>query len=531
MLQDTLIKNVPHKPGCYLFKNEKGDVLYIGKARDLKKRVRSYFRRDQEYEKTKVLAWEIQSVDFIVTNNEVEALLLEARLVRERQPRYNILLKDDKSYPYIMVTKEEYPRLITVRTSDLKKGDTVYGPYISGASRREFLRLANSLFKLRVCRTLPRRACILYHIGQCSAPCIANIERKEYLENMKKAEMLLKGNTKELMEILENEMKKFSKNLNYELAKIRRDQIKALKYLAQKEIVHLRKRYNQDVIHYIVEGKTFYIQLFNIHKGVISNRKDYVIKTRFGDERHEIIQEFLQRYYYENDIPNEIILPHIFPEYILFQKFLEKLSGRAVRMTHPKKGDKKKLLDLLKENIISKHQLGSPVLRRLAEVLRLEAYPGTIECFDISNLGPKYIAGSLVHFQDGEPNKSQYRRFRVKTVLRPSDFDSIKEIVFRRYYRLKMENAVLPNLVVIDGGKPQLTAALCALKELGLTIPTIALAKREEEIYSMDTMYPLKLSKSDPALKLLQRIRNEAHRFAVKYHRLLRSQFLPTPKE
>ncbi len=529
MSKANIIKKMPHASGCYLFKDEKGEIIYVGKAKDLHKRASSYFKEVHQYEKTRELVKHIYEADYIITNNEIEALLLEARLIKERQPKYNISLKDDKSYAYIKVTQEEFSRFVTARTADIKKGDTVYGPYVSGEARREFLRLINRMFKLRVCKKLPKRACLLYHIGQCSAPCIEKISKLEYLQNVKKAEMLLRGDNKELIVILGEEMRRYSGSEEYELAKSRRDQISALTYLAQKEVVHLRKQYNQDVINYIIDNGAMLIQIFNIHKGVISNRKDFMLEEKdILKKTDEIFSQFLSQYYYSSDIPQEIIIPKKIADKKIFEGFLEKLAGHKVVITIPNKGDKKKLLDLLRQNIISKNELGDMGLHTLKEALNLPAYPRVIECFDISNLGNTFLVASMVRFREGKPDKSNYRRFKIKSVQGQSDFDSMKEAVYRRYYRLKMEGSEMPNLIVIDGGKPQLTAALASLNELGLSIPLIALAKKEEEIYMTDQMHPLKLLKNNPALHVLQRIRNEAHRFANKYHRLLRSKKFST---
>lgn len=529
MSKVNIIKNMPHTCGCYLFKDEKGEIIYIGKAKDLQKRVSSYFKGIYEYEKTRELAKHIHEADYIITNNEIEALLLEARLIKKYQPKYNISFKDDKSYAYIKVTQEEFPRFITARSADIKKGDTMYGPYVSGEARREFLRLINRMFKLRVCKKLPKRACLLYHIGQCSAPCIAKISKEEYLENVRKAEMLLRGNNRELINILTEEMKKYSKSEEYELAKTRRDQISALTYLSQKEVVHLRKQYNQDVINYVINGRAILIQIFNIHKGIISNRKDFILEEKdMLKKSDEIFLQFFSQYYYSSDIPKEIILPKKILDQKVFEGFLEKLAGHKVVITIPGKGDKKKLLDLVRQNIISKNELGDMGLYGLKEALTLPAYPQVIECFDISNLGNTFLVASMVQFRDGKPHTSNYRRFKIKNAQRQSDFDSMKEVVYRRYYRLKLENSEMPHLIVIDGGRPQLTAALASLNELGLSIPLIALAKKEEEIYMTDQMHPLQLAKNNPALHVLQRIRNEAHRFANKYHRLLRSKKFTT---
>ena len=518
--------NLPGKPGCYIFKDKNNNIVYVGKAKNLKKRISSYFRKDIVDPKTQKLVDGIDSLDFIITPDEIAALLLESKLIKQHKPKYNIILKDDKSFAYIKITNEEFPRIVVVREKNILWGEkNLFGPYISGNARRETVRLLNKIFLLRVCKKLPKRACILYHLHQCSAPCIKKISRDEYLENVKKAKMVLSGETGELIRILGNEMKNFSKNEQYELAKNRRDQILALEYISKKPGIALRKTYDQDVINYIIDKDVVFLQLFNIHKGVISNRNDFVIENNeLGIMNHGFLKKFIQQYYFSNAIPQEIIIPKDFSEKNLIEKYLKILAKRKVKITVPKAGSKIQLLNVLKENIISKHELGEKNLVELRDTLLLPNYPLVIECFDVSNLGNQNIVGSMVQFREGKPDTSNYRRFKIKTVQGQSDFDSMKEIVYRRYYRLKMEKSQLPDLVVIDGGKPQLTAALMSLKDLGLIIPTIALAKQEEEIYTADAMFPIQLAKNNSALLMLQRVRNEAHRFAIQYHRLLRSK-------
>lgn len=518
------LENLPNVSGCYLFKDGAGSIVYIGKAKNLKKRVSSYFQKNHEYPMTQKLVENIAGVDFIVTNNELEALLLEARLVNTHQPRFNVRLKDDKSYAYIKVTREKFPRCVTARTADIRDGDTLFGPFVSGEARRELLHLAHTLFKLRVCKTLPRRACLLYHIGLCGAPCIGKISEADYGKNIGMAKMLLRGKNDELKKLLEKEMREFSLRENYEQAKARRDQLRALEYLKEKEVVQLKKSYNQDVLNFIPAAGKLSIQLFNINKGVISGKKEYQADMDFSKDPVEIFSEFVRRYYYLNDIPKEVIVPHALSDMEFFSKYLSRLAGFSVRVIVPRAGEKKKLLELLKKNIITSHAFGPEELMRLKEALQLPRSPAVIECFDISNLGEKYCVGSMVQFREGKPHKAEYRRFRIRTVLGQSDFGSMKEVVSRRYRRLLSEGKAFPDLVVLDGGKPQLTAGISALRELGVQIPVIALAKQEEEIYTTGSMMPIKLSKKDSALKVLQRARNEAHRFANAYQRILRKK-------
>jgi excinuclease ABC subunit C len=334
--------------------------------------------------------------------------------------------------------------------------------------------------------------------------------------------MLLNGKTKELINQLNREMKKYSLALNYEMAKIKRDQILALENISQRQKIELHKFYDQDVINYLSLPNKFIVQLFNINKGIISGRKEFKIKPPLGQAAKNNLAEFIKQYYYNQDIPQEIILPEKIEEQNLLERYLSKMAGRPTKIFVPQKGDKLKLLELVKKNLQLNLQIGQDGLFELQGQLHLLSLPRIIECFDISNLGPTGVVGSMVQFRDGKPDKNNYRRFKIKTFEGQSDFAAMKEVVWRRYYRLVKERGVFPDLIMVDGGKPQLSAALMALKELGLQIPVIALAKKEEEIFSMINQYPLKLSKKSAGLKLLQRIRDEAHRFAITYHRLLR---------
>lgn len=516
------LDKAPKQPGCYLFKDKTRKVLYIGKAKDIKKRVAWYFKKENQDVKTRHLVQEIKDVGYIVTDNEVEAFLLEASLIRKHQPKYNIELKGGVRYAYIKITDDKFPRLEVVRK--IKKGDKIFGPYTSGQSRQEAVRLVNSLFKFRVCQRLPKRACLLFHIKQCSAPCIGKISEVEYKKNVAKAEMLLKGKTNDLVKNLHGEMKNFSSKLNYELAKIRRDQIIALENISQRQKVQLQKRYNQDVINYKTLVNKFVVQLFNINKGIISGRKEFKIKTPLEKNEQENISEFIRQYYYTEDIPHEIILPAKLADQNLLEKYLSKLAKIKVRITIPQKGDKMKLLALVAKNIEVGLRLGENSLLELQNKLKLPTLPRVIEAFDVSNLGPTDVVGSMVYFKDGKPDKNNYRRFKIKTFKGQSDFDAMKEIIYRRYYRVTKEKTQLPDLIMVDGGKPQLTAALISLREFGLQLPVIALAKKEEEIFTPSNRYSVKLSKKSVSLKLLQKIRDEAHRFAIKYQRLLRSK-------
>ncbi|RJR31608.1 excinuclease ABC subunit UvrC [Candidatus Parcubacteria bacterium] len=515
------IKKLPNKPGCYLFKSQAGEIIYIGKAKNLKKRVSFYFVKTHPDLKTPRLVGEIADVDYFISQDEYQALLTEAELIKKHQPKYNLELKAGEKYAYIMITDEKFPRILTAR--DQTKKGRYLGPFASGQTRRELIYLCNTIFKLRVCKKLPKTACLLYHINLCTAPCINKISEDDYNENIKKAELLIRGKDEELIGQLEKEMKSYSEKFQYEIAKTKRDQINALRFISEKQKITLRKKYDQDVINFVETPDEFIFQLFNVNKGIISGRKEFRFDKRSSAEDNRL-NEFIKRYYISEDIPEEIIISKKIEDQELLERFFSEIKKSAVSFSVPQKGGKLQLLELVKENICAGLKQVDSALFDLQNKLNLPSLPRVIEAFDISNLGPKYVVGSMVNFSDGIPDKNNYRRFKIKTFAGQSDFAGIKEIVFRRYYKLKIENSKLPDLLVIDGGKPQLTAALEALKELGLQIPTIAIAKKLEEIYTTNSMYPLQLDKKSDALKLILKIRDEAHRFALKYHRLLRSK-------
>lgn len=511
------IKKIPRDPGCYIMKDSVDAILYIGKAKNLRHRVSSYFRGVHDT-KTTMLVSHIKNIDFIITDTEVEALILEAKLIFKHKPKFNLDLKNSVRYSYIKITNEDFPRIVSVRDVDRVK-DIYFGPYPDGTARRESVYALNKIFKLRVCKKLPKRVCLLYHIGQCSAPCENKISKEEYGESMKKAISVLRGTTDEMKKKLNDEMNDFSKDKNYEQARVRRDQIFALRRISERQKISLKKKYDQDFIHYHLSGETFYVQLFNVRKGLIGNSIGFEFDSRFTT-----IIDALRHYYYANPIPEEIILPKKNDELTLFKSYLEELRGGSVRITIPKKGTKKDLLDLLYKNVVQRLSYEESVLVDLKDVLHLQTLPNRIECFDISNMGSLYTVGAMVSFLFGKPDKKNYRRFKIKTVKGQDDFSMMAEIVKRRYERLKSENKPFPDLIVVDGGQGQLNAAYNELMKLNLSIPIISLAKREELIYFIGAYRPLRLSRKSEALKLVQRCRDEAHRFGLAYHRLLRTK-------
>src|SRR3989344_3102590 len=507
--------NPPNSPGCYIMKDKSGTVIYIGKAKDLKKRVSNYFSNKELDSKTSELVKYIADIDFIATDTEVEALLLENTLIKKHKPKYNIDLKESRRYAYIQLTDETFPRLVTARSKDGK--GKFFGPFVSGSEREISLRMLRHTLGIRTCNRLPKKACLKFHIGTCTAPCINNISKDEYDSNIKKAVKFLKGETGTLIENLKEEMQKYSAHKKYEQALIIRNQINALESLSQKQKIDTDKKYDQDIINYILDKEKIYLLLFNVHKGTIVNKKEFII-----DNVQDAIESFIKMYYFENYIPQEIIAPCVVDPFI--QNALTHIKEKKVTILVPKQGEKYELLELVKKNAEITFAKEEKTLKELMEKLKLNEIPNMIECFDISNLGQTNIVASMVQFRRGVADKSNYRRFKIKTVSGQDDFASMREVITRRYRRLKEENSELPDLIVIDGGKGQLTQAVHVLRDLGLKIPVIGLAKREEEIFVPGLSFPIILDKKSSGLRLLQHIRDEAHRFAVNYQRLLRSK-------
>jgi len=525
-----IIKKLTTSPGIYQFIDKKGEVLYIGKAKNLKKRVSSYFAKKHLDVKTNELVKRIVNLKIVATKNELEAFLLEASLIKKNKPPYNIDLKEGSGrYAYLQITNEVFPRIVTARTSATAKSGKIFGPYTSSQTRREAQYLANTTFKLRVCKTLPKQACLLYHINLCSAPCIKKITPAEYDGNIKKAAEFLKGDIKNLIEKLKLEMSDYARDLKYEQAKIRRDQITAIERISDKQNIDLPKNYDQDVFNFVVVNSEILINAFNIKKGLISGIKEYVIKNNVhlstaNDRYADVLSEFIRRYYDSHFIPDEIILPIKLKEAIILEKYLSSLKNKKVILTIPKQGGKKELLNLLWKNLEMNSKAENSVLYELQQKLNLPHLPVTIEMFDISHTSGTEIVASMVQFKDGRSNTNAYRRFKIKTVKDNDDFASMREVVSRRYKYLLNEGKEMPDLIIVDGGRGQLTAALGVLRTMGVTVPLVALAKKKEDIYTVGRRFPVKLNKISPALRLMQRIRDEAHRFAITFHRQRRSK-------
>jgi len=509
------LDSLPHNPGCYLFMDDQGKVIYVGKARDLKKRVSNYFQKQDHIPRTKALVMASKGVEFIVTNTEVEALLLENTLIKKHQPRYNIKLKDSSRYACIELTEERFPRIRVSRKASGK--GSFFGPFTSSRERTFVYQLLRKTFGLRTCKRQPKRACLRYHLGHCTGPCIGKISEADYLARVKRAAAALGGKSGELVESLQREMAQLSDRQEFERAMELRDEIAALQRLRERQQVEKNRKYDQDVISYQTEGSSVFLMLFKVYCGTLEGKEDFVFA-----QSDNFLEEFLVQYYSEHEPPEELILNEPLDESLV--DFLSHVKGKKVHVTVPKQGEKKQLLELARKNVEIGFFGDRMKVQALAQVLHLPKSPQVIECFDISHLAGTFSVGSMVQFRGGRPDKSNYRRFKIKSVQGIDDFASIAEIVRRRYSRLKEEAQDMPDLIVIDGGKGQLSSALAELRELRLKIPIISLAKGEEDIYLPGLDGPLLIRKNEKASLFVQEIRDEAHRFAIAYNRLLRKK-------
>ncbi len=527
---------LPHSPGVYKFHNAEGTIIYVGKAKNLRNRVSSYFNLAKAHNrKTLRLVNEIQKIEISIVNSEFDALLLENSLIKELQPRYNILLKDDKTFPYLCITNEPFPRIIATRKRIARAG-TYFGPYASVRAMNNVLELIRKLYHIRTCKLNLSDAnikadkfkvCLEYHIGNCKGPCEGLQGHEDYNKDIELAELILKGNLAIPKQYFKEHMDDAAQYLDFEKAQKYKDKYDLLEKFQSKSLVVNPKLTDIDVCTIISEEKNAFINFMRIKNGSITATHTIEIKKKLEESDAEILLLGLidLRKLYESE--TEEILTNIHIDNVLAEFHFIK----------PQIGDKKKLVDMSVKNALffKKEKLNQNesskikelrVIKQLQEDLQLKDLPIRIECFDNSNLGGTNPVASMVHFKNGRPAKNEYRHYHVKTVVGPDDFASMTEIVGRRYSRLVKENAALPNLIIIDGGKGQLNAACIALKELDLygEIPIIGIAKRLEEIYFPGDQFPLHISKKSESLKLIQRLRDEAHRFAITFHRNIRSK-------
>ena len=496
------LSHIPQDPGCYLFKDENGKVIYVGKAKNLKKRVSNYFQKRDHDPKTAMLVTKIASIDFIITSTEVEALILENNLIKKYYPQYNIDLKDSRRYAYLKLHHEEdYPFLETLRK---KEGPgEYYGPFVSGSIRKYVVDILRRNFKI--------------FLKKPSKKARSFIPKEEYVENVARAKKILSGRVDDVVEELSKEMLLSSKRGLYEHALTRRNQIHALESLKEKQMMELKRQVDAHVMNYVVSEGKMYLLVFSLRKGILEGKQRFVFTFREG-----ILEEFITQFYTTIEVPKIIIIPEKLDSFI--QAYLEKIRGNKVEILCPEKGEKKKLLDLVLKNVQATFFSGLESVIDLGTHLSIGKIPRHIECFDISHLGGTNTVASMVTFIDGKPDTSKYRKFKLRTVEGIDDFKSMKEVIERRYTKSLSESMELPDLIVIDGGKGQLSSALAILEEHNLHIPIIGLAKRLEEVFTPRNSDSIRLPASSKGLLLLRAIRDEAHRFAITYQKNLRSK-------
>ncbi len=536
------VESLPNKPGIYQFKNKNDTIIYIGKAKSLKSRVKSYFQNKRPVDaKTKAMSHKIADVDVIVVDSEAEAFILEDTLIKKQRPLYNVMLRDDKSYPYVRVTNEEYPRIFYTRNI-VKDGSKYYGPFTEVKHLKHIMNVMRSLFFIRSCdyhiteetiRNKKHKVCLDYHIDKCEGPCEGLVSKEKYNDNIKKAIKVLTGKTSELEKQFQDEMNRLAEEMRYEEAARIRNKLQILReYTSRQKIVSM-DLVDRDIFALARVDESACSIVFKVRDGKLLGKRHYIIKEGAEQSDEEIIRRTVERWYFETDfIPKEIFLPAEPEELEYLTDWLSKKRGDTVHISLPKIGEKRKMINMAATNaeyilrdyhlaIANKEQAVPRMVTALQRDLRLGKPPRRIECFDNSHLQGSELVSSLVVFQDGRAKKSDYRKFKIKTVHQNDDFAAMREVVRRRCTRLLNENRELPDLVIIDGGKGQLSGAVKVLEELGIRekISIIGLAKRLEEIFLPGNSEPVILPKTSSALRLIQQLRDEAHRFAITFHR------------
>lgn len=508
--------DIPQLPGCYLFIDDGDEVLYVGKAGNLSKRVSQYFHGQQDV-RHQLLVQKTQRMEFITVKNEVEALLLENNLIKHHQPRYNINLKDAKSYAFLELTSEPFPRLLVSRVNKASGPGERFGPFVSAQERDRIRAALNRIFKLRTCRRFPPRPCIRFHIDACSAPCLGTQTEEEYGEQIEDARLVLKGDIRALSDRLRERMMAASREQAFEQALALRNRLQALQNLRTEQSIDSQRRIDEDALSYLLQNGRIHVMVFHLSRGRV------VASERFSfDDFSESLDEFLIQYYSSHPPPAELIMPEA-PEPVLIH-FLSHIAGRKVRITVPRRGRKHRLLQMIASNLEQTVRRQQKHLDDLQHWLGLKEPPRVIEGFDASHLQGRYTVASMVQFRQGVPDKKQYRRFRIRSDSGGDDLMALGEALTRRYSRLLREKQALPDLILIDGGPTQLAQARNILDRMGISIPFCSLAKKAEQVFVPGQRAPLPVPRSAPGLKLLQQVRDEAHRFAIAYNRLLRKK-------
>ncbi|MGL5084313.1 MAG: excinuclease ABC subunit UvrC [Clostridium sp.] len=553
------LKNLPEKPGVYLMKNNLGEIIYVGKAKILKNRVKSYFQKSKNHsEKVRVLVKNISEFEYIVTDTEMEALILECNLIKKHSPRYNILLKDDKFYPFIKITvNDDYPRVFVTRNY-AKDGGKYFGPYTNGTAVYETINLINKIFPLRTCRLSikeggePVRPCLNYHIKKCLGPCAGYISKKDYGKMIKDIMDILNGTDKTVVNGLKVEMESASMKLQFENAAKLRDKILAIQAIAEKQKIFKTMEGDEDFINIFQDEKDSCLQIFFSRDGKITGREHFIFENTVDDNVGEILSEFITGFYGSTaKVPRYIYAPEI-EDLELIEEFLTIKRGAKVWVKVPQKGQKKELLQMVKSNakitleqfkekFLRDKEVNKTSLNELTELLDLEQVPFRIEAYDISNIQGVDSVGTMIAFEEGRPKNSDYRRFRIKSVKGANDYDSMREILERRFkHGLKEIKAIqeknikfsagkfssFPDLIMMDGGKGQVNVALAVLESLNISIPVCGLVKDDKHqtrgiIYNNEELI---INRGSNLMQLIRRVQDEVHRFAITYHRSLRDK-------
>jgi excinuclease ABC subunit C len=511
--------NPPSQPGCYLFKDGEGTVLYVGKAKNLRSRVGQYFDSQPKDGKTAALVALVQIAEFFVVRNEVEALLLENRLIKKYRPHYNILLKDDKRYAYLLVTDEKFPRLLTTRNEKAK--GHLYGPYVDGFARKQAEETLNRIFKLRTCRKMPKRVCLQFHIGRCSGPCEGRMGPEGYADGVRKAEAVLKGEDAVVIAELERQMKEASAATRFELARQCRDAISAIRGLRQQQVVDRDRGYDEDAIGIATDGVKTSVVVMHVRKGVLSKKSEYLV-----DHADDVLEQFLQAYYDTHEIPNKVIVPREIDGAAALSQWLAQKRGTKVDVVIGTRKDSAGLVAIANKNAALRVEQADPALVALKDALTLPTLPRTIEVFDISTIQGTHTVGAMVQYADAKPSPANYRKFLIREANAQDDVACMREVVSRRYEGLVKDSKPFPDLIVIDGGQTQLNAAIAALVGIAgaRAVPVISLAKEREEIFIPDRSESIILDDKNPGLLLLRRARDSVHRFVIEFHRKRRGK-------
>lgn len=537
--RDINLSSLPDKPGVYIMYNNEDTVIYVGKAVNLKNRVRSYFQNRDQGEKVRTMVSHIDHYDYFVTDNEVEALILESTLIKKFKPKYNILLKDDRELPYIKVTtKDTYPKILPCRKM-IKDGSKYFGPYPTMSAMYEVKSLVERMFPVKSCDVpvYKDRPCLYYHLKQCLAPCISWVSSQEHKAMIDDVCEFLEGNIEGSVEKLTEEMEKAAERMDFERAANLRDVVKSLKRYTDKQKIITAPGTEQDIIATFTENDLISCQVFQVRNGKLTGKINFHYEySSEKDKLEEFISTFLSDYYQKTDsIPQEVIVEKMPIDDEIIEAWLSEKKGRKVKILHPQKGHKKDMIDLVIKNAMeymnrlkSDHsfQVSKTGMIELKKYLSMNSLPRKIEGFDISHIQGKNTVASMVVFEDGKAKKSEYRKFKINfSEGEPNDYASMYEVVYRRYKRVLDNNLEQPDIILIDGGKGQLNAAIKALDDINYPYKTvIGIAKKLEEVFVPESKHPIILKDNSFALKLIQHVRDEAHRFAINFHRNLRNK-------